>query len=95
MDDRPDPISQFFPDQDPDSVDLYAVLSLTSEATTDHIKKAYRKLALIHHPDKNHDDIENATKRFATLQQAYEVLSDEQVSPAFIHTWPRLTWSHK
>ena len=52
MDDRPDPISQFFPDQDPDSVDLYAVLSLTSEATADDIKKAYRRESLKHHPDK-------------------------------------------
>ena len=53
MDDRPDPISQFFPDVEPEEVDLYAVLGLTSTTTPDEIKKAYRKLALINHPDKH------------------------------------------
>ena len=82
MDDRPDPISQFFPDQDPDSVDLYAVLTLTSEATTDDIKKAYRKLALIHHPDKHaskDDDAKAAAVlKFQQIGFAYTVLGDEK-----------------
>lgn len=80
MDDRPDPISQFFPDQDPDSVDLYAVLSLTSEATGDDIKKSYRKLALIHHPDKHaakSDDAKAAAVlKFQQIGFAYAVLGD-------------------
>ncbi|KAH8094576.1 DnaJ-domain-containing protein [Cristinia sonorae] len=58
--------------------DYYALLEVDESATADEIKRSFRKLALIHHPDKNHDNIEEATKRFAELQQAYEVLSDEQ-----------------
>ncbi|KAF8339696.1 DnaJ domain-containing protein [Cantharellus anzutake] len=61
-----------------DVVDYYALLGLSEDCTQDEIKKAFRKLALKHHPDKNADDIEGATRRFAQIQQAYEVLSDEQ-----------------
>lgn len=63
---------------DADAVDYYELLEVDENATQDEIKKSFRKLALIHHPDKNPDDPEGATKRFAALQQAYEVLSDEQ-----------------
>ncbi|KAI0346304.1 DnaJ-domain-containing protein [Trametopsis cervina] len=58
--------------------DYYTLLEVDENATADEIKKSFRRLALIHHPDKNHDNVEEATQRFATLQQAYEVLSDEQ-----------------
>ncbi|KAG9005081.1 hypothetical protein FRB93_009950 [Tulasnella sp. JGI-2019a] len=58
--------------------DYYALLEVSEDATQDEIRKSFRKLALLHHPDKNPGDIDGATKKFATLQQAYEVLSDEQ-----------------
>ncbi|KAF7967481.1 hypothetical protein HWV62_34087 [Athelia sp. TMB] len=64
--------------------DYYELLGVEESATGDEIKKAFRKLALIHHPDKNPDDVEGANLRFSELQQAYEarlsvkVLSDDQ-----------------
>ncbi|KAJ3997840.1 DnaJ domain-containing protein [Lentinula boryana] len=59
-------------------VDYYQLLEVEETATADEIKRSFRRLALLHHPDKNKDDVEGATQRFAELQQAYEVLSDEQ-----------------
>ncbi|THH32120.1 hypothetical protein EUX98_g2048 [Antrodiella citrinella] len=80
MDDRPDPIAQFFPDVEPEDVDLYAILSLTSSATPDEIKKAYRKLALLHHPDKHATASESAkadaSLKFQQVGFAFSVLSD-------------------
>jgi len=65
-------------DGDTTSQDYYAILEVDENASADEIRRSFRRLALIHHPDKNHDDPEGATQRFAALQQAYEVLSDEQ-----------------
>lgn len=56
----------------------YVVLGVDRTATDAEIKKAYRKLALEWHPDKNMDRLEEATTRFKRIQQAWEVLSDPQ-----------------
>lgn len=56
--------------------DYYDVLRVTKTSTTIEIKKAYRKAAVEHHPDKNPDDPE-AEERFKEVGEAYEILSDD------------------
>ncbi|KAL2018895.1 hypothetical protein VTK56DRAFT_10262 [Thermocarpiscus australiensis] len=57
--------------------DYYKILGIDKNATDQEIKKAYRKLAIIHHPDKNPGD-ENAEARFKDISEAYETLIDPQ-----------------
>ena len=54
-------------------MDYYETLGVNHTTQPDEIKKAYRKLASQHHPDKGGD-----TKKFQDIQKAYEVLSDPQ-----------------
>ncbi|CUM65559.1 uncharacterized protein PRCAT00003205001 [Priceomyces carsonii] len=56
----------------------YELLGVEVTATDNELKRAYRRKALQLHPDKNPDDIEGATARFALVRSAYEVLSDPQ-----------------
>ncbi len=61
----------------PTTRDYYEVLSLEREATSDEIKRAYRRMAMKYHPDRNPGDSE-AEAKFKEAAEAYEVLSDEQ-----------------
>ena len=55
--------------------DYYEVLGVQKNATADELKKAYRKLALKYHPDRNPGDKE-AEEKFKEAAEAYDVLSD-------------------
>ena len=57
--------------------DYYAVLGLEKGASDDEIKKAFRKLAIKYHPDKNQGNKE-AEEKFKDINEAYQVLSDPE-----------------
>ena len=57
--------------------DYYKILGIAKDSDQIQIRKAFRQLALLHHPDKNKNSEESKVK-FMELVQAYEVLSDEK-----------------
>ena len=58
-------------------MDYYSVLGVSRKASSDDIKKAYKKLAKKWHPDKNPDNSEEATRKFKEVSEAYQVLVDD------------------
>ena len=58
---------------DPSSTDYYKILGLDHQCSTDEIKKAYRKLALQYHPDRNQNDKQSAEEKFKNISAAYQV----------------------
>ena len=62
--------------------DFYELLSVNRDASGDEIKRAYRKLAMRYHPDRNPGDSE-AERKFKEVSEAYEVLSDSEKRQAY------------
>ena len=65
-----------------DKPDYYTTLGVQRNASQDEIKKAYRRLAMKYHPDRNPDD-QSAEDKFKSVKEAYEILSDDQKRAAY------------
>jgi len=65
-----------------DKRDFYEILGVAKNASGAELKKAYRRLAMKHHPDRNPDD-GTAEAKFKEAKEAYEILSDSQKRAAY------------
>ncbi len=63
--------------------DYYEVLGISKQASDADIKKAYKRLAMKHHPDRNKDNKKASETKFKTIQEAYAILSNSQKRGAY------------
>jgi curved DNA-binding protein CbpA len=70
--------------------DYYHILGVNQDANAQDIKKAFRRLALLYHPDRNPGDVKEAEEKFKEINEAYEVLGDEQKKRQYdrLLDWP-------
>ena len=70
--------------------DYYQILGVSREASAQDVKKAFRRLALRYHPDRNPDNPKQAEEKFKEINEAYQVLSDEQKRQQYdrLINWP-------
>ena len=57
--------------------DYYQILGISRDASQDEIKKAYRRLALCYHPDRNQQEKEKSEETFKEVNEAYQILGDD------------------
>jgi curved DNA-binding protein CbpA len=74
--------------------DFYRVLGVNRDASAQDIKKAFRQLALRYHPDHNPGGVTEAEEKFKEINEAYEVLGDEQKKRQYdrLSNWPAYSW---
>ena len=71
--------------------DYYKILGVGRDASDDDIKKAYRKMALKYHPDKNNSA--DSEEKFKEIAEAYDVLTDSKsATPPIDQTWVGTKW---
>jgi curved DNA-binding protein CbpA len=70
--------------------DYYRILSVNKDTSAQDIKRAFRQLALRYHPDRNPGDVKEAEEKFKEINEAYEVLGDEQKKRQYdrLLNWP-------
>ena len=71
-------ISALILTQAKEETDYYKILGVQRGASEDQVKKAFKKLAIRFHPDKNQDNPEEAKVKFQKIANAYETLSDPE-----------------